>query len=73
MSASFAGLGSAAFHPEGSRVAHMAAGSRKGLETAAIRTYNPDLSGIRQILVQFGHEQFLLPSDSKLHQWSKTA
>ncbi|NMM52486.1 MFS transporter [Paenibacillus aquistagni] len=27
----FVGLGSAAFHPEGSRVAHMAAGSRKGL------------------------------------------
>ncbi|MCD1258051.1 MFS transporter [Paenibacillus athensensis] len=27
----FVGLGSAAFHPEGSRVAHMAAGGRKGL------------------------------------------
>ncbi|MCG7408148.1 MFS transporter [Paenibacillus sp. ACRRX] len=27
----FVGLGSAAFHPEGMRVAHMAAGSRKGL------------------------------------------
>ncbi|MBN3524051.1 MFS transporter [Paenibacillus apiarius] len=27
----FVGLGSAAFHPEGSRVAHMAAGMRKGL------------------------------------------
>ncbi|WP_338469996.1 MFS transporter [Niallia sp. XMNu-256] len=27
----FIGLGSAIFHPEGSRVAHMAAGSRKGL------------------------------------------
>ncbi|WP_044875772.1 MFS transporter [Paenibacillus sp. IHBB 10380] len=27
----FVGLGSAAFHPEGSRVSHMAAGSRRGL------------------------------------------
>ncbi|SDO12772.1 Major Facilitator Superfamily protein [Paenibacillus sp. yr247] len=27
----FVGLGSAAFHPEGSRVSYMAAGSRKGL------------------------------------------
>ncbi len=27
----FVGLGSAAFHPEGSRVAHMASGSRRGL------------------------------------------
>lgn len=30
LSVLFIGLGSAAFHPEGSRVAHMAAGSRKG-------------------------------------------
>lgn len=55
----FVGLGSAAFHPEGSRVAHMATGSRKGLGAAAIRTCNPNLSGIRQILVQFGHDQLL--------------
>lgn len=27
----FVGLGSAAFHPEGSRVSHMAAGQRRGL------------------------------------------
>ncbi|WP_428908830.1 MFS transporter [Niallia sp. Krafla_26] len=31
LSVLFIGLGSAIFHPEGSRVAHMAAGSRKGL------------------------------------------
>jgi FSR family fosmidomycin resistance protein-like MFS transporter len=31
MSVIFIGLGSAVFHPEGSRVAHMAAGSRRGL------------------------------------------
>lgn len=31
LSVCFVGLGSAAFHPEGSRVSHMAAGGRKGL------------------------------------------
>ncbi|MDR6553918.1 MFS transporter [Paenibacillus qinlingensis] len=31
LSVCFVGLGSAAFHPEGSRVSHMAAGNRKGL------------------------------------------
>lgn len=31
LAVSFVGLGSAAFHPEGSRVSHMAAGARKGL------------------------------------------
>jgi FSR family fosmidomycin resistance protein-like MFS transporter len=31
VSVCFVGLGSAAFHPEGSRVSHMAAGARKGL------------------------------------------
>ncbi|MFB5763299.1 MFS transporter [Paenibacillus medicaginis] len=31
LSVVFVGLGSAAFHPEGSRVSHMAAGSRRGL------------------------------------------
>lgn len=31
LSVCFVGLGSAAFHPEGSRVSHMAAGARKGL------------------------------------------
>nr|WP_223192636.1 MFS transporter [Paenibacillus sedimenti] len=31
LAVSFVGLGSAAFHPEGSRVSHMAAGGRKGL------------------------------------------
>lgn len=31
LSVIFVGLGSAAFHPEGSRVSHMAAGSRRGL------------------------------------------
>jgi MFS transporter, FSR family, fosmidomycin resistance protein len=34
MTVAFIGLGSAVFHPEGSRVAHLAAGDRKGLAQA---------------------------------------